>query len=350
MKTYTEASLARLAATVMEAGGCSADEAATVGRRLASANVMGHDSHGVLRVPQYIAQLREGSIRANQSVSVVTDRAAVLVLDGKLGFGQVVGEQATRRGIARAGEFGIALVGLRNAGHVGRVGDWAELAAAAGLASLHFVNTLAGTKVAPYGGREGRLSTNPICCGVPVEGGPPIIADMTTSMVAAGKLMVARNAGKPVPEGWIIDRDGAPTTDPADFFDGGALLTAAGHKGYALSLIVDLFAGTLSAGRASNPDDKVMVNNMTSIFIDPAVFLDAPTFQAEVTRFKEWVLSSQPAAPGGEVIMAGEVEHRMREQRRRDGVPIDDGTIARIVETATSVGVSGERCRELLVG
>ena len=231
MKTYTEASLTRLAATVLEAGGCSADEAATVGRYLASANLMGHDSHGVLRVPQYIAQLREGSIRANQSVTVVADHAAVVVLDGNLGFGQTVAEQATRRGIARAREFGIAMVGLRNAGHVGRVGDWAELAAADGLASLHFVNTLAGTAVAPYGGREGRLSTNPICCGVPVEGAPPIIADMTTSAVAAGKLMVARNAGRRVPEGWIIDRDGEPTTDPADFFDGGALLSAAGHKG-----------------------------------------------------------------------------------------------------------------------
>ena len=164
------------------------------------------------------------------------------------------------------------MVGLRNCGHLGRLGDWAEMAAAAGQVSLHFLNTSGAQRVAPFGGSDRRLSTNPLAIGVPLAGGDPAILDITTSTVAEGKLMVALNKGEQVPEGWIVDKHGKPTTDPKDFYDGGALLTIGAHKGSGLSILTDLLAGAITTGRSSDPADTVLRNNMLSIFIAPAVY------------------------------------------------------------------------------
>src|SRR3954454_7059166 len=147
------------------------------------------------------------------------------------------------------------MIGLRNCGHLGRLGDWAEMAAAAGQVSLHFLNTSGAQRVAPFGGSDRRLSTNPISIGIPVADAEPVILDVTTSTVAEGKLMVAVNKGEQVPAGWIIDRDGKATTDPRDFYDGGALLTVGAHKGSGLSIVTDLLAGAVSTGRSSDPND-----------------------------------------------------------------------------------------------
>src|SRR5204862_5078048 len=170
-----------------------------------------------------------------QPPSIAFESDAIAIVDGNRGFGQVIGEFATALGIDKAAKTGIAMIGLRNCGHLGRVGDWAEMAAAAGQVSLHFLNTSGAQRVAPFGGSDRRLSTNPITIGVPVKDGEPIIVDMTTSMAAEGKLMVAVNRGEQVPEGWIIDAKGKATTEPKDFYDGGALLTVGGHKGSGLS-------------------------------------------------------------------------------------------------------------------
>ena len=145
------------------------------------------------------------------------------------------------------------MIGLRNCGHLGRLGDWAEMAAEAGQVSLHFLNTSGAQRVAPFGGSDRRLSTNPMAIGVPLAGAPPAILDITTSTVAEGKLMVASNKGEHVPEGWIVDKHGRPTTDPKDFYDGGALLTIGAHKGSGLSILTDLLAGAVTTGSSSDP-------------------------------------------------------------------------------------------------
>src|SRR5262249_32551885 len=212
-----------------------------------------------------------------------------------------------------------AMVGLRNCGHLGRVGDWAELAAAVGQVSLHFLNTSGAQRVAPFGGSDRRLSTNPITIGVPIAGGDPVIVDMTTSMAAEGKLMVAVNRGERVPEGWIIDKAGQPTTEPRDFYDGGALLTIAAHKGSALSMVTDLLAGAISTGRSSDPDDTVLRNNMLSIYIAPKVYDRKGAVASEARRFAEWVKASPPAKNGVPVLLPGEVERVMRAKRLREG-------------------------------
>ena len=215
MRTVAATPLTVFVSAVMHRAGCGAQEAHTVARRLVDANLVGHDSHGVLRVGKYLEWMRQGWLLANRTPTIVFESEAIAIVDGNRGFGQVIGEFAGKLGVAKAAKTGIAMVGLRNCGHLGRVGDWAELAAEAGQVSLHFLNTSGAQRVAPFGGSDRRLSTNPITIGVPIAGGDPIVVDMTTSMAAEGKLMVALNRGESVPDGWIIDRHGRPISAPA---------------------------------------------------------------------------------------------------------------------------------------
>jgi hydroxycarboxylate dehydrogenase B len=332
--------LTEFVATVMQGAGCAPGEARTVATRLVSSNLAGHDSHGVLRVPKYLDWVADGTLRPNQHASTVFDAGAVIIVEGHQGFGQVIGEEAGRLGIARAKQTGISLVGLRNSGHLGRVGDWGGMAADAGQVSLHFLNTSGAMRVAPHGGADRRLSTNPLTVGVPRANGEHVILDMTSSMVAEGKLMVAMNKGESVPEGWIIDKDGKPTTNPKDFYDGGALLTVGAHKGSGLSVIIDLLSGALTGGRSSDPEDPILRNNMLSIYIDPGFYDKTHGIAQEIERFVEWVKASPPAVPGQPVLAPGDIERRNTQSRKANGVPLDDTTIAQLCEAAKSVGVA----------
>jgi uncharacterized oxidoreductase len=343
MRIVAASRLIELVAAVMEGAGCEPGEARTIARRLVDANLVGHDSHGVLRVSKYLDWVREGYLRPNATPSLVFQSDAIAIVDGNRGFGQVVGEYAGGLGVAKARKAGIALVGLRNCGHLGRLGDWAELAAAAGLVSLHFLNTSGAQRVAPFGGSDRRLSTNPLCVGIPQADGEPVILDITTSMVAEGKLMVAMNKGERVPEGWIVDANGAPTTDPKDFYDGGALLTIGGHKGSGLSIVTDLLAGALTLGHSSDPKDTAIRNNMLSIYIAPAVYDASGEALREVRRFVDWVKASPPATPGQPVLAPGDLERATRAKRLREGVPIDDTTFQDLIDAAKSVGIDERR-------
>lgn len=343
MKTVVSTKLVDLVAAIMEGAGCAPVEARTVALRLVDSNLVGHDSHGVLRVAKYLEWVRDGTLRPNTPPTIVFDSDTIAIVDGNRGFGQVTGETATKLGIAKAKAKGIAMVGLRNCGHLGRLGDWAEMAAEAGQVSLHFLNTSGAMRVAPFGGSDRRLSTNPMAIGVPVAGGAPAILDITTSTVAEGKLMVAMNKGERVPEGWIVDRAGRPTTDPKDFYDGGALLTIGAHKGSGLSILTDLLSGAVTTGRSSDPDDAILRNNMLSIFIDPSIYDRDGAVLAEARRFVEWVKSSPPAKPGEPVLAPGDAERRTREARRRQGVPLDDKTWQDLLDAARSVGIDAKR-------
>jgi uncharacterized oxidoreductase len=348
VRTIAAANLVEMVAAIMRGGGCDAHEAVIVARRLVDSNLVGHDSHGVIRVGKYLEWMRNGWVRANQSPTIVFESDTIAIIDGNRGFGQVVGEFAGKTGTTKAAKSGIAMIGLRNCGHLGRVGDWAELAAAEGQVSLHFLNTSGAQRVAPFGGSDRRLSTNPITVGVPVAGGEPVILDVTTSMVAEGKLFVASNKGEQVPAGWIIDRQGKPTTDPKDFYDGGALLTVGAHKGSGLSIIVDLLAGAISTGKSSDPEDTVLRNNMLSIYIAPQVYDTDGTVSDEVSRFLRWVKASPPAFPGQPVLLPGEVERTSRAVRAAQGIPIDDKTWGDLVAAAESVGISGAAAEKLV--
>ena len=196
--------LRQLAATILQAAGSSAAEAEKVATRLVGANLAGHDSHGVIRVPQYVGQVGDGTIVPNQDAEVVHETEVVDVLDGHFGYGQIVGEQAVQAAIDKAMRHGIAMSALRRSAHLGRLGDSAEMTAAVGLASLHFVNATGIPLRFPHGGRDGRGTTNPIAMAVPVPGGEPVVLDFATSATAEGKVRVARNKGVAIPRDCLL--------------------------------------------------------------------------------------------------------------------------------------------------
>jgi uncharacterized oxidoreductase len=334
--------LQRLVASIFARAGCDAAEAECVARHLVRANLVGHDSHGVIRVPAYLKWLREGKLVANARPEVVFESEAVAVVDGGSGFGQSAGEFAVRLGVAKAEAQGVAVVALRNSGHLGRVGDWPEMAAEAGMVSLHFVSTSGfGLLVAPHGGTDRRLSANPIAAGVPVEGGRPIILDISTCSIAEGKVRVAFNRGEAVPEGCVIDAGGNPTTEPAVFYADppGSILPFGGHKGYGLSVITEVLAGAFTGNGCGDPSTPTVSSGMLSVMLDPGRIPRSMPFGAEVRRFVAFVKAARPATPGGSVLMPGEVEDRTLERRLREGIPLEDVTRGQLLECARSLGV-----------
>jgi hydroxycarboxylate dehydrogenase B len=349
------APLRDLVQTIFERAGSDAAEAEAVADHLIEANLMGHDSHGVIRVAPYIELLRSGKWRANRRIEIVIDAGAVVVVDGGQGLGQVIAKEAIELGIARARAHGVAVVGVRNSGHMGRIGAWAEQAAATGLVSLHFVNTTGfGIQVAPFGGSDRRLSVNPIALGVPRPGQEPLIHDMSTGTIAAGKIRVARNKGELLPEGAIVDSRGRPTRDPEAFFTDppGALTTAAGHKCYGLALFVEVLAGALTGGGAGHPDNPSAdrpINNLLSILIDPERLAGSQALAADLERLCAFVTASPPATPGGTVLLPGEIERGTRAKRLADGIPLDPNTLDQLRGAARSVGLADDEIERAII-
>src|SRR5271167_4597823 len=202
-------------AEIFQRVGSRPEEARAVAASLVDANLTGHDSHGVLRVPRYVDWVRSGDTVPNQTIARLVDTPVIAVLDGRHGVGQIVAPQAGDIGVAKAKAAGLSAIALRNSGHVGRVGEWGERAAAAGLISIHFVNAAGSILVAPFGGLDRRLSTAPFCAGIPRKGAAPIVLDFATSLVAEGKVNVASRGGKPLPADALVGPDGALSADPA---------------------------------------------------------------------------------------------------------------------------------------
>ena len=237
--------------------GSSAQEVEEVSDNLIEANLTGHDSHGIGMLPRYAEAFAEGGLKPNAHVQTVLDAGVMLRLDGNNGFGQVIGREAMELGFDRARQNGCCIVALGNAHHLGRIGTWAEMAAAAGLVSLHFVNVISRGIVAPFGGSDARFGTNPFTAGVPIPGRPPMILDFATSMIAQGKTRVAHNKGELVPDHTLIDNTGKPTRDPrySVIEPFGAILTFGAHKGYGLAVLCELLGGALAAGMTQHSCD-----------------------------------------------------------------------------------------------
>lgn len=343
---YSQAALRELVREILAKAGSQPEEAAIVSDHLVDANLAGHDSHGVIRLKKYIDWARAGMVQFNRHARVVQDMGPIAIVDGDFGFGQVIARETIDLGIGKAKRDGLAVLAMRNAGHIGRVGAWAEQAAAAGLVSYHFVNTSGfGILVAPFGGSDRRLSANPIAAGVPIEGGEPLILDMSTSIVAEGKIMVARNKGVQMPEGCLLDSKGKPTREPEVFYatPPGAILALGAHKGSGLSFFCEVLAGALTGGGSSHPKNPTanrLVNNMFSLLFAPAKFTDASAFAQDLKRLIAWVKASPPIEAGGEVLLPGEPERRRRAERMAQGIPLDENTRGQIAEAAEAVGLA----------
>jgi uncharacterized oxidoreductase len=346
MPLIDHARLTGIARRVFVAAGSDEEEAGIVADHLIEANLKGHDSHGVGMIPSYLRNLGAGKAVANQPGRVVTDSGSILVYDGERGYGQIVARNATLLGIERAKRDGVAVVALRNAHHIGRVGTYGEMCAGEGLVSLHFVNiTDQRPSVAPWHGRDGRFGTNPVCIALP---GPspdrPIISDMATSRIAMGKVRVARNKGERIAPDTLLDEGGNPTTDPHVMYrrPRGALLTFGEHKGYALAFICEMLAGAVTGSGTMRPerqDAESVTNGMLAIVIDPSRLVDRAWMIDEIAAMTAYITASPPRHPDEPVLIPGDPERANRARRLQDGVPIDEETWREIAAAARAVNV-----------
>ena len=297
--------LRNIATAVFARGGSEAAEARLVADHLVDANMAGHDSHGVGMIPIYVRHLHAGLVSPNTSADLVRDDGAILVFDGNRGYGRPVAEATMAAAIDRCRDTGVVVAGLRRAHHIGRVGAYGEQVIAAGFVSVHFVNvTDHAPSVAPFGGADARYVTNPVCVAVPgTEATPPVVLDMATSKIAAGKVRVALNKGERLPPDTVIDSAGQPSTDPSVLYTSprGALLPIGEHKGSGLALICEILAGALTGGgtiQDRNAREDGVINNMLSLVIDPGRLVDADWLAAEIDALISYVKESPPAVEG----------------------------------------------------
>lgn len=346
--------LHRFIAATFEAGGSETKEASLIADHLVAANLAGHDSHGIGMLPDYVENLKNGFLFANRHARIVTDSGAVLGIDGQRGFGQVIAKEAMDLGIKRARELGACVVALRNSHHIGRIGHWSEQCAAAGMASVHFVNvTDHGPLVSTFGGAEPRLGTNPFSACMPGDDGPFALLDMATSKVAFGKVRVAHNKRTPVVEGALLDGHGRATTNPDVMFEEprGALRPFGEHKGSGLAIMCELFAGVLTGGATIHPDhghDGGIINAMFSVIVQPTVLVPPERLREESAKLEAYVKGSRPSEGHVGPLMPGEPERRNATERRENGIPVDPNTWAGAIAAAKRLGLDGDRLDALV--
>ena len=319
-------------------------EAAQVADHLVRANLAGHDSHGVGMIPTYVRLLRDGLLVPNQDADTVLDAGALLVIDARRGYGQRMAADAVRRAIARAKELGACVLALRNSSHIGRIGTYAELAAAEGCAFTAFVNVSDHHDVqATWAAAEPRLGTNPFCAAVPGPNGPAVMLDMATTTIAAGKARVAFNKGVSVADGCLIDASGNPTNDPAGFIRDhtGALRAFGTHKGSGLAVMCEIMASAVAGGQGAFNDAKGgVLNSMLATLIDVSKLGDPAAIAANVQAVKSHVKSARPAPGFNEVLTPGEPEQRHAAARAEHGIQVDDVTWRDIRAAAETLGIT----------
>ncbi|MDR3372247.1 MAG: malate/lactate/ureidoglycolate dehydrogenase [Ancalomicrobiaceae bacterium] len=338
--------LRAFAGAILAAAGSAPEEAAIVADHLVEANLTGHDSHGVGLLPMYVQDRLDGKVRANGHAELIKQDGPIAIFDADMAFGHVVAREVTDWGIAQAKATGLTMIGLRNAYHVARLGSYAEQAFEAGLVSILFVNVVFGApRVAPFGGADGRLHTNPICIGVPgSDSHLPFLLDFATSRIAIGKVRVAFEEGRMLPDGVLLDGHGRPANDPGVLFSApfGAILPFGEHKGYGLAVACELLAGALTGGvvnRSANPGNRALTNSVLAIFVDPSRFGELPVFHATVTDIIAHLKAAPALAGGSGVLIAGDPERQSRARRSADGIPMGQTTWEQICTAGARVGV-----------
>jgi LDH2 family malate/lactate/ureidoglycolate dehydrogenase len=338
MPTVSPSVLHHFASELLQSVGTATAVADLIASGLIDANLAGHDSHGVLRLPGYLAGAQRGDVVSTAAPCLVSTSGATAIVDAQYGWGQPAMWMATNAAIARAKEFGLGAAVVHHCYHIGRVAPYVEAVTEAGMIGLAMAN--AAPAVAPFGGRSRVLGTNPIAWAVPrAEGKPPICLDVATAGIAEGKLRVARAHGRSVPAGNVLDRDGRPTTEPADFYSGGALVAFGGHKGSGFSLLAQFIGRGLAGLDPSVFDGPRGVNGPFILAIDIARFTDPEEFRAESEAQCAAVTESLPQDGVDTVLLPGQPELAMREQREREGIPIPDSTWEELCALAHDQGV-----------
>ncbi len=343
--TFEPAALRRLAAQIFEAAGTPADVAELVADALVDANLAGHDSHGVQQILRYVPRIRNGELRPAERPKFLVDRGATALLSGEWGFGQAAGRMAIDSAIERARVHGVSAIGLVRISHLGRMGDYPERAARAGCIAHTWAGGFGGEfKAAPFGGAGRLFGTNPLSAGFPIPDSDPIVVDFATTAVAGGKVLLARASGTQLPPGSIVDRDGRPSIDPADYDAGGSMLPFGGHKGYALAVLVELL-GTALTGSDRFADEgpggeTLGRSGALFVVLDAGVFRPAEETLAAAERVVERIRAIPPAPGFDRVMTPGEPESSARSARLAGGIKVPAETWTRIGAIAESLGVS----------
>src|SRR4051794_6218816 len=338
--------LSDIANALLQAAGASAEEAATIARYNIGANLVGHDSHGIILIPTYIDRIKAGHIVPGAPWHIIQETPTSTVIDGNWGFGYVVTDRAMRYTIDKAKNQQVAAATVYRQSHIGRLASYPLMAAREGMIAMITADSGRSAKaVAPFGGAKARLGTNPISFAIPSNLDGPFVFDMATSAAAAGKINVATARGELVPNGWLIDADGKPSTDPGVLKRGGALLPlggAEGYKGTGLAAIVEILSGLLTGlGFGVEPSGRHNDGCFMAVF-NVAAFRDLATFRQEVTDFAKY-LKATPLAQGfTEVFYPGEVEYRKEQDRRQNGIPVEDATWNKLRDLAQGYGIEGK--------
>lgn len=343
MPTLPAAQLQGFIDRIFQAAGAPSDIAARVAESLVLSNLSGHDSHGAIRVIQYLQQIANREIVPDARPDIAQETETTLQVDGHYGFGQVVAQFGMARLIEKAQAHHLAAGVLSRSHHIGRLGEYAEQAAAAGCFGLLVANANMDDKpgpVAPFGGAERLFSTDPIAFAFPAGKRPPIVVDFATSVVAEGKLRVARQRGKTVPVGWLIDRQGNPSTQPDGYYDGGALLPFGGHKGYGLAFLGEVLGGALSGTGTPGRFGPYYGNGVWMMAMNLAAFQPLTEFTEAMDLLGDRIKQVRPLPGVTEVLVPGEPEARARQQRQQDGIFIEEATWDAIVSEAANLGVS----------
>ena len=342
MPSIQAPSLTVLCQNLFAAVGASTETAGIVAQSLVKSNLLGHDSHGVQLVPGYLERIKDGKTDPHAQPTVARQRGAILSVDGGWGFGQINARFGVKQAINLTEQFGLGCVSLTRTNHIGRLGEYAQMLAEAGLVGM-VMTGISGHPgaVAPYGGRDRIFGTNPMAWSLPIDNArPPLVLDFATSGVAFGKVAVARSKGVNVPEGMLLDQDGRPTVNPADLFDGGVLLPFGAHKGSGLLLMVELLTNGL-AGFADAKIGEGKFGNPTIIMAwSIEAFLPRDDFAAYVEGMLQRIKESQPAAGFDEVLLPGEPEARTHAERAWNGIPIPEQTWQKLLELASGLGVA----------
>lgn len=345
--------LARFVYSLAEQTGASPTDYRAVGDSLVSADLRGHHSHGVrLLASKYIPEVREGKIVPDATPFVTVDDGSTAIVDGQKAYGQVVGRVAIDTAISKATTHGIGIVGLKNTSHIGRIGEWAEIATENGLAFLGFVSHPDSAWVAPAGMREGKLSTNPICFGLPTYDALdfPLVLDMATSQVAVGKVMYYAACGEPLPEEWVLGPQGEFLRDAGQFTRGETPILplgglTAGYKGTGLAVMMELFSTTISDTAISGEADTVWGNAASFVTIDLTRFTTPERMAERVQAYANYLASgtqthrSGSAAHGDTLLLPGGAEHELLQKRSEHGIPLPDVDLQNLHELAVAYDI-----------
>jgi hydroxycarboxylate dehydrogenase B len=340
---------------ILQSAGSEPAEAGIVADHLVEAHLKGHPSHGVGMIPRYFDGVALDDLKPNASVSVIREDGPVLIVDGNRAYGQIAARAATELAIDKVRREGFAVLGLRNSCHIGRVGTYGEMCAEAGFVSMHFVNVVGRTNiVAPFGGTDARLSTNPVVFAVPAtDENPAFVLDMATSRIAMGKARVAMMKEDELGPGYVLGPDGKPSQDPGVMWGNprGALLPLGEHKGYGLAMVCEFFAGMLTGGGTLQPENQTSntaTNNMLAVVLDPLRFVDAGYMRHEIDAMTAYAKASPPADPDAPVLVAGDPERIKRAAMLVDGIDIEDNTWEALMAAGEAVGLSRQKVAELL--